>query len=380
VNVPVNLLDKPVKQNLLGMTLQDLEVFFTESGEKAFRASQVMKWLHQLLAADFDDMTNISKNLRETLKQIATIDAPEIVFDQTSKDGTRKWVMQLEGGNKIETVYIPESTRGTLCISSQVGCALDCSFCSTARQGFSRNLTAAEIIAQVWMASRLLKQTDQENQNKDEQRITNVVLMGMGEPLLNYDNVLKAVTILMEDNAYGLSKRRVTLSTSGVLPKLDLLGEQSDVALAVSLHAVTDEVRDSLVPINKKYPLKELMASCRRYIQNQKAKSHITFEYVMLNGVNDSRSDALKLVKLLKGIPAKVNLIPFNPFPDSGYDCSPMPVIKEFKDQLMKSGLVATIRKTRGEDIDAACGQLVGKVEDKSRRERKFDQPRYGMN
>jgi len=377
VNVPVNLLDKPVKQNLLGMTLQDLEAFFTESGEKAFRASQVMKWLHQMLATDFDEMTNISKNLRETLKQVATIDVPEIVFDQTSADGTRKWVMQLEGGNKIETVYIPESGRGTLCISSQVGCALDCSFCSTARQGFSRNLTSAEIVAQVWMASRLLNEV---SSDKNEQRITNVVLMGMGEPLLNYDNVLKAVTIFMEDNAYGLSKRRVTLSTSGVLPKLDLLGEQSDVALAVSLHAVTDEVRDSLVPINQKYPLKELMASCRQYIQNQKAKSHITFEYVMLNGVNDSKQDAIKLVKLLKGIPAKVNLIPFNPFPDSGYDCSPMPVIKDFKDQLMKSGLVATIRKTRGEDIDAACGQLVGKVEDKSRRERKFDQPRYGMN
>jgi len=377
VNVPVNLLDKPVKQNLLGMTLQDLEVFFTEAGEKAFRASQVMKWLHQMLASDFDEMTNISKHLRETLKQIATIEVPGIVFDQTSTDGTRKWVMQLDGGNKIETVYIPESGRGTLCISSQVGCALDCSFCSTARQGFSRNLTSAEIVAQVWMASRLL---NDDSFGKNEQRITNVVLMGMGEPLLNYDNVLKAVTILMEDNAYGLSKRRVTLSTSGVLPKLDLLGEQSEVALAVSLHAVTDEVRDSLVPINQKYPLKELMASCRQYIQNQKAKSHITFEYVMLNGVNDSKQDAIKLVKLLKGIPAKVNLIPFNPFPDSGYDCSPMPVIKNFKDQLMKSGLVATIRKTRGEDIDAACGQLVGKVEDKSRRERKFDQPRYGMN
>jgi len=377
VNVPVNLLDKPVKQNLLGMTLQDLEAFFTEAGEKAFRASQVMKWLHQLLATDFDEMTNISKNLRETLKQISTIEVPEIVFDQTSTDGTRKWVMQLEGGNKIETVYIPESGRGTLCISSQVGCALDCSFCSTARQGFSRNLTSAEIVGQVWMASRLL---NDDSSNKDEQRITNVVLMGMGEPLLNYDNVLKAVTIFMEDNAYGLSKRRVTLSTSGVLPKLDLLGEQSDVALAVSLHAVTDKVRDSLVPINQKYPLKELMASCRQYIKNQKAKSHITFEYVMLNGVNDSKEDAVKLVKLLKGIPSKVNLIPFNPFPDSGYECSPMPVIKDFKEQLMKSGLIATIRKTRGEDIDAACGQLVGKVEDKSRRKRKFDQPRYGMN
>ena len=357
------------------MTLQDLEVFFTESGEKAFRASQVMKWLHQLLATDFDEMTNISKNLRETLKQVATIDAPEIVFDQTSADGTRKWVMQLEGGNKIETVFIPEANRGTLCISSQVGCALDCSFCSTARQGFSRNLSSAEIVAQVWMASRLLAENKQENRN-----ITNVVLMGMGEPLLNYDNVLKAITIFMHDNAYGLSKRRVTVSTSGVLPKLDLLGQDTDVALAVSLHAVTDEIRNSLVPINQKYPLKELMASCRQYIENQSAKTHITFEYVMLDGVNDSRQDAIKLVKLLKGIAAKVNLIPFNPFPDSGYDCSPMPVIKEFKELLMKSGLVATIRKTRGEDIDAACGQLVGKVEDKSRRERKFEKPRYGMN
>jgi len=373
VNVPVKL-QEPLKQNLLGMTLQDLEAFFTSTGEKAFRASQVMKWMHQLLAAEFDEMTNISKTLRETLRQKACIDVPEIVFDQTSTDGTRKWVMQLEGGNKIETVYIPESTRGTLCISSQVGCALDCSFCSTARQGFSRNLTAAEIVAQVWMASRLLAKNTQDNH-----RITNVVLMGMGEPLLNYENVLKAITIFMEDNAYGLSKRRVTLSTSGVLPKLDLLGQQSDVALAVSLHAVTDEIRDSLVPVNKKYPLNELMASCRQYIKNQSAKSHITFEYVMLNGVNDSREDAIKLIKLIKGIPAKINLIPFNPFPDSGYECSPMTVIKEFKEILMKAGLIATIRKTRGEDIDAACGQLVGKVEDKSRREKKFETLRYGM-
>lgn len=374
MNVPVNLLDKPVKQNLLGMTLQDLEVFFTKSGEKAFRASQVMKWLHQLLAADFDEMTNISKTLRETLKQVATIDAPEIVFDQTSSDGTRKWVMQIEGGNKIETVYIPEDNRGTLCISSQVGCALDCSFCSTARQGFSRNLTSAEIVAQVWVASRLLGEN-----SREDRKITNVVLMGMGEPLLNYDNVLKAITIFMHDNAYGLSKRRVTLSTSGVLPKLDLLGKDTNVALAVSLHAVTDEIRDSLVPVNKKYPLKDLMESCRQYINNQSAKTHITFEYVMLDGVNDSREDATKLIKLLKGINSKVNLIPFNPFPDSGYDCSPMPVIKIFKEVLMKSGLIATIRKTRGEDIDAACGQLVGKVEDKSRRNRKFENPRYGM-
>ena len=373
MNVPVKL-QEPLKQNLLGMTLQDLEAFFTSTGEKAFRASQVMKWMHQLLAAEFDEMTNISKTLRETLRQKACIDVPEIVFDQTSTDGTRKWVMQLEGGNKIETVYIPESTRGTLCISSQVGCALDCSFCSTARQGFSRNLTAAEIVAQVWMASRLLAKNTQDNH-----RITNVVLMGMGEPLLNYENVLKAITIFMEDNAYGLSKRRVTLSTSGVLPKLDLLGQQSDVALAVSLHAVTDEIRDSLVPVNKKYPLNELMASCRQYIKNQSAKSHITFEYVMLNGVNDSREDAIKLIKLIKGIPAKINLIPFNPFPDSGYECSPMTVIKEFKEILMKAGLIATIRKTRGEDIDAACGQLVGNVEDKSRREKKFETLRYGM-
>jgi len=375
VNVHVNL-EQKAKQNLLGMTLQDLEAFFTESGEKAFRASQVMKWVHQLLVDNFDDMTNLSKSLREKLQQIASIDAPEIVFDQTSTDGTRKWLMQLEGGNKVETVYIPESNRGTLCISSQVGCALDCSFCSTARQGFSRNLTSAEIVAQVWMASRLLGKD-----NRDDRKITNIVLMGMGEPLLNYENVLKATEIFMEDNAYGISKRRVTLSTSGVLPKLDQLGKESEVSLAVSLHAVTDEVRDSLVPINKKYPLKELMASCRGYIKNQTAKSsHITFEYVMLNGVNDSREEAVRMAKMLKGIPSKINLIPFNPFPDSGYECSDMKVIENFKQQLINLGLVATIRKTRGEDIDAACGQLVGKVEDKSRRERKFEQPRYGMN
>lgn len=374
MNVHVKLDDKP-KQNLLGMTQQDLKAFFIESGEKAFRASQVMKWVHQLLVDNFDDMTNLSKSLREKLESTACIDAPKIVFDQTSSDGTRKWLMELEGGNKVETVFIPESGRGTLCISSQVGCALDCSFCSTARQGFSRNLTSAEIVAQVWMASRLLGKD-----SRDDRKITNIVLMGMGEPLLNYDNVIKAVNIFMEDNAYGISKRRVTLSTSGVLPKIEQLSEESDVSLAVSLHAVTDEVRDSLVPINKKYPLKDLMISCRTYIKNQTSKSHITFEYVMLKGVNDSPEDAVKMAKMLKGIPSKINLIPFNPFPDSGYQCSDMQVIERFKQQLMERGLVATIRKTRGEDIDAACGQLVGKVEDKSRRERKFQEPRYGMN
>ena len=363
------------KVNLLGMNRQDLEAFFVSIDEKAFRASQIMKWIHQLGVSNFADMTNISKSLQQQLNQIAEIRPLEIVVDQLSTDGTRKWVFRLKDGNCIETVFIPEDDRGTLCISSQVGCALDCSFCSTARQGFSRNLGSDEILAQVWLASRLLNE-----ERKPGRKITNLVLMGMGEPLLNYDNVVKAIDVFLDDFAYGLSKRRVTVSTAGVLPAMDRLSERHDVQLAISLHATSDELRNDLVPINRKYPIKDLIASCHRFMKNRSPRSRLTIEYVMLAGVNDSEQNARELVKMMKGLSVLVNLIPFNPFTDSGYQTSSPDVVNRFRDILHKASITTVIRKTRGEDIDAACGQLVGKVEDKSRRQQKFIKPRIGMH
>ena len=371
VKIPVST----EKTNLMGLDRDGLVAFFASLGEKSFRASQVMKWIHQQDVADFQQMNNISKSLREQLEVLAEIKAPEVVLDELSTDGTRKWVLKLDDGNQVETVYIPESDRGTLCVSSQVGCALDCSFCSTGRRGFNRNLSAAEIIAQVWIASRLV-----EEEKKPGRKVTNVVLMGMGEPLLNFDNVVKAVNIMMDDFAYGLSKRRVTVSTAGVVPTMDKLGDVLDSRLAVSLHATNNELRDQLVPINKKYPLEELIPACHRFIEKQNARTRITFEYVMLDGINDTDRHARELIKLLKGIPTLMNLIPFNPFEGSGYKTSSRKQIDRFSDILIKSGMTAVTRRTRGDDIDAACGQLVGKVEDKSRRERRFEEPRFGMN
>jgi len=324
---------------------------------------------------DFTQMSNISKALQQRLSETANIDALEVVVDQLSSDGTRKWVMRLTDGNCIEVVFIPDDDRGTLCISSQVGCALDCSFCSTARQGFSRNLSSAEILSQVWLASRLL-----DEEKKPGRKITNLVLMGMGEPLLNYENVVKAIDVFLDDFAYGLSKRRVTVSTAGVIPAMDRLSERHDVQLAISLHATRDELRDELVPVNKKYPLKELIAACHRFMEKRSPRSRLTIEYVMLAGVNDSEQDAKELIKLMKGLSVLVNLIPFNPFENSGYKSSSNNAVRRFQDQLMKANITTVIRKTRGEDIDAACGQLVGKVEDKSRRENRFIKPRFGMN
>ena len=355
-------MQKHEKINLLNFDRQGLEAFFTELGEKAFRAPQVLKWIYQFGVNDFDAMSNLSKPLREKLKQQAEIRVPEIVTEQHSDDGTIKWLLQLDSGNSIETVYIPEGNRGTLCISSQVGCALECSFCSTAQQGFNRNLTTAEIIGQVWVANQSLKCIP-----RNERVISNIVLMGMGEPLLNFDNVVNAINIMLEDNAYGLSKRRVTLSTSGVVPALDRLKELTDVSLAVSLHATNDELRNELVPINRKYPIKELLAACKRYISGE-TKRKVTIEYVMLDGVNDQPQHARELVKLLKNLPSKINLIPFNPFPDSHYKTSSNATVEKFRDILVKAGLVTTTRKTRGDDIDAACGQLAGKVADKTKR------------
>jgi len=372
-NVPVKV-SADTKLNLLNLDRHELVAFFESLGEKKFRASQIMKWIHQEGVSDFQQMNNISKVLRDKLEQCAEIKQLTVSVDELSSDGTRKWVLQMQDGNKIEAVYIPESDRGTLCISSQVGCALDCSFCSTGRQGFNRNLTTAEIISQVSLASQLI-----EDEKKPGRKITNLVFMGMGEPLLNFDNVIRAISILMDDFAYGLSKRRITVSTAGVIPAMARLAEISDVRLAVSLHAANDELRDQLVPLNKKYPLTELREACTQFLDKQSARSRITFEYVMLEGVNDSEKHAHELVRYLKGIPALLNLIPFNPFEGSGYTTTSNNQVNRFGEIVMKAGITTVIRRTRGEDINAACGQLVGEVADKSRRERRFIEPRFGM-
>ena len=360
--------------NLLDLDRQGLEDYFSELGEKSFRASQVIQWIHQKAVTDFQQMSNLSQALRDYLQNNAVIHLPEVVYDATSVDGTRKWLLQLDDGNRIETVYIPEDDRGTLCVSSQVGCALDCSFCSTGRRGFNRNLNTAEIISQVWLATRLI-----DEEIKPGRKVTNVVLMGMGEPLLNFDNVVRAVHLMMDDFAYGLSKRRVTVSTAGVVPAIDRLGDILDMRLAVSLHAPDDDLRNKLVPLNRKYPLQELMAACRRFIDKQSARSRITFEYVLLDGVNDTDQHAHELIKLVKGIPTLMNLIPFNPFAGSGYTTSPRKRVEQFNKILADAGITTVVRRTRGGDIDAACGQLVGKIEDKSRRHRRFEEPRIGM-
>ncbi len=351
------------KVNLLDLNRADMEAFFLNMGEKAFRATQVLKWLHQYGVTSFDEMTNLGKALRANLAEHAEIRAPEVVVDQASIDGTHKWLLRLDSGNSVEAVFIPERGRGTLCVSSQVGCALECSFCSTGRQGFNRNLSVAEIIGQVWVANKALGRDP-----KGERIISNVVLMGMGEPLLNFDNVVKAMDLMMDDFAYGLSKRRVTLSTSGVVPALDKLKELSDVALALSLHAPDDALRDELVPLNRKYPIREVLDACTKYIGSLDSRRKITVEYVMLDGVNDSDKQARELVKVLQGVPAKVNLIPFNPFPETQYRRSSDERIDRFREILQKGGLITMTRRTRGDDIAAACGQLVGKVSDRTKR------------
>lgn len=348
--------------NLLDFDRKGLAAFFVGIGEKPFRATQLMKWMYQEDITDFDQMSNLSKSLRTYLKENCTITAPEMLIEQIASDETRKWAIQMSCGNRVESVFIPEEKRGTLCVSSQIGCALACTFCSTAKQGFNRNLTVSEIIGQLYVAQQRLGK---------EKRITNVVMMGMGEPLLNFNNVVAAMNLMMDDFAYGLSKRRVTISTSGVVPAMNRLNDVCDVSMAVSLHATNDELRDELVPINQKYPLAELMEACREYAK-QGPRKHITFEYVMLDGINDSVFNARQLAKLLKNVPSKINLIPFNPFPNSNYSCSSADTIVRFKECLTKAGIVTTIRKTRGGDIDAACGQLVGKVRDKSRRQLKL--------
>lgn len=357
----------PQKINLLGCDQQALEKLFVELGEKPYRAQQVLKWIHQLGLSDFQAMSNLSKNLREKLAEVAEIRIPEVAYHHKAKDDTQKWLLRLSDGNCIEAVFIPEKTRGTLCISSQVGCILNCDFCSTGKQGFSRNLTTAEIVSQLWFAVRQLSKA----QGAHDHAITNVVMMGMGEPLLNFDNLIPALRLMLDDNAYGLAKRRVTVSTAGVVPLIYQLREATDVALAVSLHAPNDELRNKIVPLNKKYPLAELMKACKEYFKNDTRRS-ITMEYVMLDGVNDTPEHARQLIRVLEGVRAKVNLIPFNPFPHTLYKRSSPEAIGRFQTILVNSGLVATVRKTRGDDIDAACGQLVGKVSDRTKRHERY--------
>ncbi len=348
--------------NLLDFDQEKLAVFFAENGEKPFRAKQLLRWIHQFGENDFSRMSDLSKVLREKLGRLAVIEPPRLIQEQISDDGTRKWLLDVGTGQGVETVFIPEGDRGTLCVSSQVGCALECSFCSTGRQGFNRNLSVAEIIGQLWWANKALGATP-----RNERVISNVVLMGMGEPLLNFDNTVTALRLMLDDNAYGLSRRRVTVSTSGIIPAMDRLRVQCPVALAVSLHAPNDALRNVLVPINKKYPLRELMAACLRYVEDA-PRDFITFEYVMLDGVNDTPAHARELVALVRDVPCKFNLIPFNPFPQSQYRRSPVETIRRFGAILIEAGRVVTTRKTRGDDIDAACGQLAGKVQDKTRR------------
>src|SRR5687767_5263380 len=347
-----------MKQNLLALDARGLEAFFAQQGEKPFRARQVLRWLHQRHEADFAQMSDLAKELRTKLVASACVEAPQIVGDTTAGDGTRKWLLKVDGANAVEAVFIPESNRGTLCVSSQAGCVLDCAFCSTGKQGFNRNLATAEIIGQLWLANRLLE---------GERPVTNVVMMGMGEPLLNLDNVLPALRVMLDDNAYGLSRRRVTVSTAGVVPGIDRLRDECPVALAVSLHAPNDELRDRLVPVNRKYPLAELAKACNRYL-DKAPRDFITFEYVMLDGVNDSDAHARQLVALAGKVRSKFNLIPFNPFPNSEFKRSSPERIRSFAEILARAGLTATTRKTRGDDIAAACGQLAGDVADRTRR------------
>jgi 23S rRNA (adenine2503-C2)-methyltransferase len=347
-----------MKQNLLALDARGLEAFFAQQGEKPFRARQVLRWLHQRQEGDFAQMSDLAKGLREKLVASACIAAPQIVGDTTAADGTRKWLLKVDGANAVEAVFIPETGRGTLCVSSQAGCVLDCAFCSTGKQGFNRNLTTAEIIGQLWLANCLLE---------GKRPVTNVVMMGMGEPLLNLDHVIPALRLMLDDNAFGLSRRRVSVSTGGVVPGIDRLRDECPVALAVSLHAPNYALRDRLVPVNRKYPLAELLNACNRYLEKA-PRDFITFEYVMLDGVNDSDAHARELVAVAGKVRSKFNLIPFNPFPRSEFKRSSPERIRGFADILARAGLTATTRKTRGDDIAAACGQLAGDVADRTRR------------
>ena len=366
------------KQNLMDLDREGLEQFFVgKLGEQKFRAHQVMKWIHHRYVTDFDEMTDLGKNLRAKLQERAEVVVPQVVFDKPSADGTHKWLLGMgaDGRNAVETVYIPDRNRGTLCVSSQVGCGLNCTFCSTATQGFNRNLTTAEIIGQVWVTARHLGNVPAQNR-----RLTNVVMMGMGEPLLNFDNVVRAMNIMRDDLGYGLASKRVTLSTSGLVPMIDRLSTETDVSLAVSLHAPNDALREQLVPLNRKYPIAELMASCVRYLRANKKRDSVTFEYTLMKGVNDQPEHARQLAQLMRKFgnaaqlkdAGKVNLIPFNPFPGTRYERSPEDEIRAFQKLLLDAQVLTMVRRTRGDDIDAACGQLKGQVVDRTRRQAEF--------
>ena len=354
------------RANLLDFDRDGLRAFFAGLGEKPYRADQVMKWIYHRLESDFGAMTDLGKSLREKLPEVAVVSPPKPLLDKVSSDGTRKWLLGMDAGNAVETVYIPEPARGTLCVSSQIGCGLNCRFCSTGVQGFNRNLAASEIIGQVWHAAKQLG-----NVTHQQRRITNVVMMGMGEPLLNFDNVVTAMNLMRDDLGFGLASKRVTLSTAGVVPKIDALGEVADVSLAVSLHAPNDELRTQLMPINKRWPIAALLDACARYAA-RRPRSTITFEYTLMKGINDTPVLAKQLIKLMRKLPAKVNLIPFNPFPGTQYERSDETVIREFQTILLNAGVQTMVRRTRGEDIDAACGQLKGKVADRTRRHAEF--------
>nr|WP_238601205.1 23S rRNA (adenine(2503)-C(2))-methyltransferase RlmN [Xanthomonas arboricola] len=382
--IPSVLQDVPVrtpelrKQNLLDLDREGLERFFADTlGEARYRAHQVMKWIHHRYVTDFDQMTDLGKALRAKLHQHAEVLVPNVVFDKPSTDGTHKWLLAMgtDGKNAIETVYIPDKGRGTLCVSSQVGCGLNCTFCSTATQGFNRNLTTAEIVGQVWVAARHLG-----NVPHQQRRLTNVVMMGMGEPLMNFDNVVRAMSVMRDDLGYGLASKRVTLSTSGLVPMIDRLSTESDVSLAVSLHAANDTLRESLVPLNKKYPIAELMDSCARYLRGNKKRDSVTFEYTLMKGINDQPEHARQLARLMRQFDnavqskdaGKVNLIPFNPFPGTRYERSGEAEIRAFQKILLDAQVLTMVRRTRGDDIDAACGQLKGQVMDRTRRQADF--------
>jgi 23S rRNA (adenine2503-C2)-methyltransferase len=369
LNTAEQFTPQPVKTNLLGLSVSKLGDFFEQLGEKRFRATQMVKWIHQMGEQDFDQMTNLSKSLREKLHETAEVRLPEVVSCQDSTDGTRKWLIKVEGGSCIEMVYIPEKDRGTLCVSSQIGCALDCSFCATGKQGFNRDLSTAEIIGQLWIAAQSFDQFAA----KAPRRVSNVVMMGMGEPLMNFNNVVDAMNLMMEDNAYGLSKRRVTLSTAGVVPALDQLAGVTDVSLAISLHAPNDELRNELVPINRKYNLAQFVESAKNYIEKMPDnRRKATVEYTLMDQVNDRSVHARELAILLKDLPCKINLIPFNPFPGSDYKRVTNTALNRFRDILQGEGYTVTVRTTRGDDIAAACGQLAGEVNDRTKRQQRY--------
>ncbi|MDV6317893.1 23S rRNA (adenine(2503)-C(2))-methyltransferase RlmN [Chromohalobacter sp. HP20-39] len=360
------------RTNLLGLTREEMETFFVSLGEKKFRAAQVMKWIHHEGCDDFESMTNLSKALRTRLEEVAEVRGPRVVYEGASQDGTRKWVLEVEDGSYVETVLIPAEggKRRTLCVSSQVGCSLDCSFCSTGKQGFQRNLTSAEVIGQVWVASNSFGA----RRDSTNRPVTNVVMMGMGEPLMNYNAVVPAMKLMLDDNGYGLSKRRVTLSTSGVVPMIDKLGDELDVSLAVSLHAANDELRNELVPLNRKYDIATLLDACRRYLAKCDDTRMLTIEYTLIKDVNDQQRHAQELATLLGDLPCKINLIPFNPFPHSGYEKPSRNQVMRFQQWLEELGHTAPVRMTRGDDIDAACGQLVGRVKDRTKRHERYIQ------